>query len=317
MANPKPVKGEVIEGEARIISASPAPVPAPLAIRDGGELHPALASADDDTKRLLLQSFSAAQVDFLLQRTPAHEIKKRSERGKTFSYVEHGYVTERLNLVFGFNWDFSVKDKIITDDEVIVEAVLTVRTPGGQVIQKTQFGGATVQRYRDGANSGKVISLADNLKSAGSDALKKCASLLGIGLDLYRDDPPEDGDNGQTPNDQRAPMHVQTLKGRHGTPVPPPTPPIRPSQPAPAQQSPEHQRAELTEKVIAHLERIYPQDVRSARKLRATVLNGGQIKDLTLGALQDFAGQLARIKDAAAADRIVESAHQAEGGGTA
>ena len=29
-------------------------------------------------------------------------------------------MTERLNLVFGFNWDFEVTDKQILDDEVIV-----------------------------------------------------------------------------------------------------------------------------------------------------------------------------------------------------
>ena len=58
-----------------------------------------------------------------MQRTPRHEIKMRAGRGgMQFAYVEHGYVTERLNLVFGFNWDFEIVDKQILEDEVIVEA---------------------------------------------------------------------------------------------------------------------------------------------------------------------------------------------------
>lgn len=147
--------------------------------------------APDGRRELLMQNLSEAQVDFLLQRTPKHEIKTRQGRGGLqFSYVEHGYVTERLNLVFGFNWDFEVTDKQIMDDEAIVEARLTVRTPGGQTIVKTQFGGAEIKRHASGPRSGKPLSIADDYKAAASDALKKCASLLGIGLDLYGRDRP-------------------------------------------------------------------------------------------------------------------------------
>src|SRR5438045_1504042 len=109
-----------------------------------------------------------------------------------FAYVEDGYVTERLNLVFGFNWDFDIVDKQILDDEVIVEARLTVRTPSSQTIVKTQFGGAEIKRHSSGSKSGRPLSIADDYKAAASDALKKCASLLGIGLDLYGRDRPSD-----------------------------------------------------------------------------------------------------------------------------
>src|SRR5881394_2683456 len=151
------------------------------------------AVARDERQKLLLQTLSEAQVDFLLQRTPKNEIKTRQGRGGLqFSYVEHGYVTERLNLVFGFNWDFEVTDKQILEDEVIVEAKLTVRTPGGQTIVKTQFGGAEIKRHATGQRAGRPLSIADDYKAAASDALKKCASLLGIGLDLYGRDRPDD-----------------------------------------------------------------------------------------------------------------------------
>ncbi|HUP27486.1 MAG TPA: Rad52/Rad22 family DNA repair protein [Chloroflexia bacterium] len=143
--------------------------------------------------QLFVQTLSEAQVDFLLQRTPKSEIKMRPGRGgMQFSYVEHGYVTERLNLVFGFNWDFEVVDKQMLEEEVIVEANLTVRTPGGQTIVKTQFGGAEIKRHASGAKNGKPLSIADDYKAAASDALKKCASLLGVGLDLYGRDRVDD-----------------------------------------------------------------------------------------------------------------------------
>ena len=162
-------------------------------------------SEHDSKNKLLMQTFSETQVDFLLQRTPKSEIKVRPGRGgMQFSYVEHGYVTERLNLVFGFNWDFEIVDKQMLDDEVIVEARLTVRTPGGQTIVKTQFGGAEIKRHASGAKSGRPLSIADDYKAAASDALKKCASLLGIGLDLYgRDRVDEVSENPHAPVDSR------------------------------------------------------------------------------------------------------------------
>lgn len=165
----------------------------PAPSRELSALEPAgLAPIQGDKQRLLAQTLSDAQVDFLLQRTPKREIKYRQGRGGLqFAYVEHGYVTERLNLVFGFNWDFEIVDKQILEDEVIVEARLTVRTPGGQTIVKTQFGGAEIKRHASGAKSGRPLSIADDYKAAASDSLKKCASLLGIGLDLYGRDRPD------------------------------------------------------------------------------------------------------------------------------
>ncbi len=175
---------------------APAPGEASGASGAGG-LAPLASDVPDtaDRHELFRQTLTAAQVDFLLQRTPRHEIKYRQGRGgMQFAYVEHGYVTERLNLVFGFNWDFEIVDKQILEDEVIVEARLTVRTPGGQTIVKTQFGGAEIKRHTSGPKSGRPLSIADDYKAAASDALKKCASLLGIGLDLYGRDRPDEFD---------------------------------------------------------------------------------------------------------------------------
>ena len=193
--------------------------------------------AQDERHKLFAQTFSEAQVDFLLQRTPRHEIKQRQGRGgQRFSYVEHGYVTERLNLVFGFNWDFEVVDKEMLEDEVIVEAKLTVRTPGGQTIVKTQFGGAEIKRHASGARSGRPLSVADDYKAAASDALKKCASLLGVGLDLYGRDRPEEADDaGEVVQPRQSARSQPARRSERPTPSPNPTPtPIRSVNEAPS-----------------------------------------------------------------------------------
>ena len=129
--------------------------------------------------------FNDAQRDIILMQTPPGEIKSRPGRGgQQLSYVEIGYVIETLNRAFGFDWDFEIvnREYFAEFDEVVVEGKLTIRA-GGVTITKQQFGGSPVKKTR---NDQKIISLADDFKAAGSDALKKCASLLGLAHDVYR-----------------------------------------------------------------------------------------------------------------------------------
>ena len=152
------------------------------------------------TKPKLPLLISEAQRDFLLQRTPPAEVKQRKGRGgRTFDYIEIGYVIEQLNKVFGFDWDFEVVhgEYMEMADEVVVEGRLTVRAKWNSVT-KAQFGGAIVKRFGKGPQEGQPMSIADDFKAATSDALKKCASLLGVGLDVYRG-------NGAKPEKKRAP----------------------------------------------------------------------------------------------------------------
>jgi hypothetical protein len=50
---------------------------------------------------------------------------------------------------------------------------------------RTRRGGSSITRNRE---TGEVVSLADDLKAAATDALKKACSLLGIGLHLHAGD---------------------------------------------------------------------------------------------------------------------------------
>lgn len=91
------------------------------------------------------------------------------------SYVEHSVVSQRLLEVVG-PYDFAV-DRIVTSpDGVVVGCTATLRAQvDGSIVSITEVGDVE----RPGDNNGS------NLKNAASDALKRCAMRLGVGLHLW------------------------------------------------------------------------------------------------------------------------------------
>lgn len=130
----------------------------------------------------------------LQQSTPKEAIQWRPGKGgRQMAYASHVFVTQTLNDAFGWRWSFEIdNEQILHVGEIPFEATcrgrLTVWLPGVKhPITKMQMGCQPIEMLKD---SIKPVSLGDALKGAGSDALKKCASLLGIALDLY--DPAND-----------------------------------------------------------------------------------------------------------------------------
>ena len=109
---------------------------------------------------------------------PNEEIRARKGTfGKELAYAEvHSYIA-RLNLAFAGDWSFDITEHVIQGNEVVVLGKLTAGD-----IHKSAFGCSTVTTARD---SGERVSVGHDLKAAASDALKKCCSLLGLGLHLY------------------------------------------------------------------------------------------------------------------------------------
>lgn len=131
---------------------------------------------------VLPQYLNSAQLAFITQKTPPQFIKKRpGPGGVMLSYVEVGFVINTLNQVFGWDWDFRILDQQIGNRQVWVRGELAVRLKGHTII-KGQYGGSEIKFNR---TSGEPVSIADDLKAAASDCLKKCASLLGIAGDVY------------------------------------------------------------------------------------------------------------------------------------
>ena len=140
------------------------------------------------------------------QATPKGEIRWRETRGgKQRPYTDSAYVIRTLNQAFGWDWDWIVDNEELLFNgerpfEVKVRGRLTVRL-GGQAVTKTQFGCQPIEFLRDGS---APVSIGDCFKGAASDALKKCASLLGIALDLYDSDSNVHGGSGHGGNGDSA-----------------------------------------------------------------------------------------------------------------
>ena len=97
--------------------------------------------------------------------------------------MEAHSIVQRLNDALAGDWSFRVLEHDVREGEVVVLGELRA----GDVV-KQAFGGSEVTRTREG----KVVSLADDLKSASTDALKKAATLMGVGMHVYvAEEPPQ------------------------------------------------------------------------------------------------------------------------------
>lgn len=145
-----------------------------------------LAEPMRDGKKLTIPStwISSPQLVKILQVTPkAHVYKRKGRGGQMFDYVTGSYVTKALNYIFGWNWDFEVVEHGVQGDQIWVKGKLTVRgNKPGEMIVKTQFGRADI-KFMKGTN--KHVDFGNDLKAASTDAMKKCASMLGIASDIY------------------------------------------------------------------------------------------------------------------------------------
>lgn len=132
------------------------------------------------------------------------EHKTKTIGGTGLTYVDGETVVTRLNEVLGFDgWSFEVTDVTVLEDEVYARGRLTVyvgeRTvireqAGGQIINRTRSIPARPAQEADGdrpaipaqpAQKGQIIELSNDIKGAITDCLKKCATLVGVGLYLY------------------------------------------------------------------------------------------------------------------------------------
>jgi len=85
--------------------------------------------------------------------------------------------------VLGYDgWEFTVKEHGYHGeaDEFWVQGELTVFT-GARPVRRVQFGSQKIKRRR---NDSQPLDIGFDLKGATTDALKKCASLVGVGLYL-------------------------------------------------------------------------------------------------------------------------------------
>jgi hypothetical protein len=141
-----------------------------------------------EVKALVIREIAMTQRQATLinAETPAAFIKEKPGRGgRKVAYVEGGYIINQLNGAFSpLGWDFEILDQGQTerkldksDGEVWVRGRLVINDhKNGFKVYKTQYGQHAIH-----AN----VPIGDAYKAAATDALKKCASMLGIAQDVY------------------------------------------------------------------------------------------------------------------------------------
>lgn len=159
------------------------------------------------TTSLLYQN----QIQKIWNSTPErYKYTRPAKGGGSWTYVKGSYVRKVLDSVFGFNWSFDIETSLAEAFEVakmtgsvVVKGTLKgkVKSDGEWVeLTKTQFGRADVKWKMTGQapNRRKVIDeytgspipldIGNDFKAATTDCMKKCASLFGIGADVYEAD---------------------------------------------------------------------------------------------------------------------------------
>jgi hypothetical protein len=118
--------------------------------------------------------------------------------GVELEYVTGEQVVSRLCDVLGLaNWSFRVVEHGLNAeaDEMWVLGEMTADVDG-KTVTRQQFGSQKLKRSR---SSGAPLDIGFDLKGAATDSLKKCSSLLGVGLYLSKKESlPAHASNGQS-----------------------------------------------------------------------------------------------------------------------
>ena len=161
--------------------------------------------------------------DVITRRLPPEKIKQRpGGGGMTFDYITPDVVIDILNEAFDHQWDSRVFDSKREESTVIVGIELTVRSEDGTPVVKQQYGSCEITRG---------LGVGEAFKGAASDGLKKAATLFGVALELYQDEP------ASTPSTPRKPASPPAPRAAPPKPTTPgaarPAPPKPAAPPAP------------------------------------------------------------------------------------
>ena len=120
---------------------------------------------------------------------PPEMEKTLSKSGTRLTYIPVSEVINRLNKVLGADrWSYEIISCLrdaIDPDYIVAHVRLTWHTGAAEpcsAIFRDGYGGQKIKRTKQG----DIVDLGDEMKGAVSDALKKAAQTLGIGLYLAR-----------------------------------------------------------------------------------------------------------------------------------
>jgi len=114
--------------------------------------------------------------EMLKKPLPSAAIKQHSQK-KYLSTIDPAYIIERLNDVFGIGgWHVEHEIILSNDSQIVVRGRLEI--PHYEIKTSYQYGG-----WQD---KNEKMEIGDRYKAAVTDCFGKCASYLGIGLDVYK-----------------------------------------------------------------------------------------------------------------------------------
>lgn len=117
----------------------------------------------------------------------SQEMERTVNKGGTaLTYIPVSEVINRLNKVLGVDkWSFTIvrcERDAVDPDFVVAHVRIEYFMTEFQAITRDGFGGQKIKRTKQG----QILDLGDEFKGAISDALKKAAQTLGVGLYLAR-----------------------------------------------------------------------------------------------------------------------------------
>lgn len=138
------------------------------------------------TQQAVANSGTNSIMGALYAQFPAEMERTMVVSGVELRFIPVSEVINRLNRVLGIDsWSFEVlrleRDPVETD-EIISHVSLKAQINDSTII-KHGVGGVTIKRIKA---TGKPVDLGNSYKMAVSDALKKAAQQLGVGLYLSR-----------------------------------------------------------------------------------------------------------------------------------
>jgi len=123
----------------------------------------------------------------LSEQFPREVERQLRKSGTSLTYIPVSEVITRLNKILGVDrWSFEIiscsRDGIDPDYIVAHVRIMWFCNDSDGVIIRDGYGGQKIKRTKQG----EIVDLGDEMKGAVSDALKKAAQTLGVGLYLAR-----------------------------------------------------------------------------------------------------------------------------------
>lgn len=199
--------------------------------------------------------FNMAQVQEVVEgKLNPSWIKQRKQGKATLSYIGGHTVIRLLNKAFGYQWSFEVISEEVRESipkpafegwgnqrKPKVDAqgnqVYEPQPPVAKVLGRLTVPGVGVkEQYGSKVLIGGATEQESVFKSASTDALKKCASLFGIGLELYGED------EGLTDYEEPTQQPVSQPTQKPAQPIAEPTPQPEPTTQSEAQSAPQQEQ---------------------------------------------------------------------------